>query len=120
MTARSRIDAAELEDVRLSSDGQRLILLLRDAGGQQTALSLPTASLNRVFTAVPCRTPHGTVHALDAWRMTQADNGQDFVLTLSSADGLTASFQMKPWQAEGMATVVTYSRTRHSVSGSIH
>jgi hypothetical protein len=120
MTARSRIDAAELEDVRLSSDGQRLILLLRDADGQQTALSLPAGWLSRVFTAAPRPIRQGTVHALNAWRMTQADNGQDLVLTLSTADGLTASFQMKPWQAEGMATVVAYGRTRPAASGSIH
>jgi hypothetical protein len=70
MTGRSRIDAAELDGVRLSPDGSRLILLLRDASGQKVALSLPTTCLNAVLTAVPQAEEAGATHAVDTWNLT--------------------------------------------------
>ena len=42
MTGRSRIDTAQLDGVRLSPDGSRLVLLLRDTAGQKVSVSLPT------------------------------------------------------------------------------
>ena len=40
MTGRSRIDTAQLDGVRLSPDGSRLILLLRDTAGQKVSVVL--------------------------------------------------------------------------------
>ena len=48
MTDRSRIDTAQLDGVRLSPDGSRLILLLRDTAGRRLSVSLPTNCLNSV------------------------------------------------------------------------
>jgi beta-galactosidase/beta-glucuronidase len=104
------IDAAELTEVRLSTDRTRLSLTLRDAAGRSVSLSLPTKCLNAMLTAVPQRLETGTLHALDSWSMDPAGHGEDMVLTLRTAEGLAISFAAKSWQVEGMATIATYGR----------
>jgi hypothetical protein len=66
---RVRIEATELPDVRSSSDRTRFVLRLRDQAGQSVSLSLPTACLNTVMTAMPRQVETGTVHSLDTWTM---------------------------------------------------
>jgi hypothetical protein len=119
MTDRSRIDA-ELDGVRLSPDGSRLILLLRDTAGQKVSLSLPTSCLNTVLTATPQLAEEGTLHAVDTWNMAPAENGLDMILTLRTPEGMAISFTVKPWQVQGMATVAMYGSTREPASRSIH
>jgi hypothetical protein len=119
VTNSSRIDA-DLEGVRLSPDGSRLILLLRDGTGQRVSLSLPTSCLNAVLTAAPSPLEIGTVQNVDAWNMVPAANGQDIVLTLCTPEGKAISFRIKSWQAESMATVATHSSTRGRATRSIH
>lgn len=117
MTDRVRIDAAELLDVRLSSDRTRLLLRLRDQTGQSVSLSLPTSCLNTMMTAMPQQIETGTVHLLDTWTM--GENGEDLVLTLRTPQGLSISFTAKPFQVEAMATIATYGREhRHRRSRS--
>jgi hypothetical protein len=115
-----RIDATELLDVRLSSDRTRVVLKLRDQGGQSVSLSLPTACLNTVMTAMPQQIDVGTVHPLDTWTMQPADNNQDLVLTLRTSQGLAISFTTKPCQVEAMATIATYGRAPSLSAKSIH
>ena len=117
---RVRIDAAELLDARLSADRMRLVLRLRDQAGQSISLSLPTACLNTVLTAMPQQVETGTVHPLDTWTMGPAENGQDLVLTLRTPQGLAISFTAKRFQVEAMATVATYGRTHPPTAKSIH
>ena len=119
MTERSRIDA-ELDGVRLSPDGSRLILLLRDTSGQKVSLSLPTECMNAVLTAAPEPAACGTVHAVETWNMAPGAPGQDMVLTLCTKEGLVMSFTIKAWQAEGMATVAAHGSTRSGTSRSVH
>ena len=120
MTDRSRIDAAGLDGVRLSPDGSRLILLLRDAAGQKVSLSLPTNCLNTVLTAVPRTAEAAAMHSVDTWNMTATENGQDMILTLCTPEGMAISFTVKPWQVQGMATVATYGARGEVTSRSIH
>ena len=87
MNDRSRIDATELDGVRLSPDGSRLVLSLRNSAGQKISLSLPVTSLNTVLTAMPRSAAMGTRHSLDAWSMAPA-NGHDMILTLRTPEGL--------------------------------
>jgi hypothetical protein len=119
MTDCSKIDA-ELDTVRLSSDGSRLILLLRDAEGQKLSVSLPTGCVNALVTAAPYPTRARTVYSVATWNMSPAGNGEDLVLTLCTPEGMVASFTVTSWQAHGMATVVTYGQARESVSRSVH
>jgi hypothetical protein len=120
MSDRSRIDA-ELDGVRLSPDGSRLVLLLRDAAGQKVSLSLPLSCVNAVLSAAPQPAePLGAVHSVASWNMTLAENRQDMILTFCTPEGLVTSFTIKSWQAQGMATVATYSTTRENMSRSIH
>jgi hypothetical protein len=119
MTESSRIDA-ELDGVRVSPDGSRLILLLHDAAGQKVSLSLPTRCLSTVLTAAPQPAAAGTVHSVETWNMSPAANGQDMTLTLCTPQGMVISFTIKSWQAEGMATVATHAFTRESMSRSVH
>ena len=95
-TERRRIDA-ELDGVRLSPDGSRLILLLRDTDGQKISLSLPTNCLNAVLTAAPPPAEAGIVQSVDAWNLLPAENGRDMILTLCTAEGKAMSFVIKPW-----------------------
>jgi hypothetical protein len=120
MTDRARIDTSALDGVRLSSDGSRLILLLRDTSGQKVSVSLPTNCLNTVLTAASRPVETGTVHSLDTWNMAQAENSQDLILTLCTPEGLTISYIIKRWQVQGMATVATYGATRGAAIRSIH
>jgi hypothetical protein len=120
MTSRSRIDAAELDGIRLSPDGSRLVLLLRDAAGQKVSLSLPTNCLNAVLTAVPRADEAGAMHAVDTWNMTATENGQDMILTLHTPEGMAISFTVKPWQVQGMATVATYGARGEVARRTIH
>ena len=120
MTDRSRIDTAELGGVRLSSDGSRLILLLRDTAGQKVSLSLPTNCLNSVLTAVQHPAEPDTVHSVDTWNMSLAGNDQDITLTLRTPEGMAISFTIKRWQVQGMATVATYGGTREPACRSVH
>jgi hypothetical protein len=119
MTDHSRIDA-DLDGVRVSPDGLRLILLLRDAAGQKVSLSLPRTCVSAVMSATPRPVEAGTVHAVETWNMSLAKNGQDMILTFCTADGLVMSFTIKSWQAQAMATVATYGTTRDSASRSLH
>jgi len=120
MTDRSRVDASRLEGVRLSPDGSRLILLLRDEMGQKVSLSLPTSSLNEVLSALPRPPETGTVHEVDSWNIGLAGNGNGVILTLNTPEGVAMSFNVKPWQVQGMATVATYGTTRETARRSIH
>jgi hypothetical protein len=119
MTDRSRIDA-ELDGARLSPDGSRLILLLRDTAGQKVSLSLPTNCLNTVLTAAPQPAAPGTVHAVETWNMVPGEKGQDTILTLCTPEGMAVSFTLKPWQIQGMATVATFGSMRETSNRSIH
>jgi hypothetical protein len=118
MTERSGIDA-ELDGVRPSPDGSRLILLLHDAAGQKVSLSLPRSCVSAVLTATPHPADRGTVHAVETWDMSLAENGQDMILTFCTPEGMVTSFTIKSWQAQGMATVATYG-TRDSSSRLVH
>lgn len=111
MSERNRIDATELDGVRLSPDGSRLILLLRDTAGQKVSLSLPVTSLNALLRAMPRAAPMGARHSLDAWSMAPVENGRDMILTLRTPEGLAVSFTIKPWQVQGMATVATFGQS---------
>jgi hypothetical protein len=120
MTGRSRIDAAELGGARLSPDGSRLTLLLRDAEGRKISLSLPANCLNTVLMAAPPTAEAGTVHPLDTWNMAPSGNGHDMILTLCTPEGTAISFTIKPWQVQGMATVATYGTSREVAPRSVH
>ena len=52
--------------------------------------------------------------------MVLAENGQDLLLTLRTADGLAISFTTKPWQVEGMATIAAHGITRRTLAKSVH
>jgi len=119
MTQSSRIDA-DLDGVRVSPDGSRLILLLRDAAGQKVSLSLPRSCVSTVMTAAPRPADAGPVHSVETWSMSLAENGQDIILTLCTPDGMVMSFTIKSWQAQGMATVAIYGTTRDSANRSVH
>jgi hypothetical protein len=120
MSTRSRIDA-EFDGARLSPDGSRLVLLLRDAEGEKVSLSLPLSCLNAVLMTAPQPSePVGTLHSVASWNMMPAENGQDMVLTFCTPEGMVASFTIKSWQAQGMATIATYGMARANMSRSIH
>ena len=84
MTERSRIDA-ELDGVRLSPDGSRLILLLHDAAGQKVSLSLPRSCVSAVLTAASHPAEAGVVHVVETWNMSSAENGLDMILTFCTS-----------------------------------
>lgn len=105
----TRIDAAELLSVGLSSDGTRLRLVLRDTGGGSVALSLPAGWVNAVVSSVPHNVDSGPVHRLESWSMAPSGDGQDLVLTLRTAEGRSVAFATRPWQIEGMATIASHS-----------
>jgi hypothetical protein len=119
MTERGRIEA-DLDGVRVSPDGTRLTLLLRDTAGQKFSLSLPMGCLNAVLAAAPQPAEPGNVHSVETWNMALAGNGQDMMLTLCTAEGMMISFAIKPWQVQGMATIATYGATREGTSRSVH
>jgi hypothetical protein len=115
-----RIDADQLTEARMSADGKRVLLTLRDAEGQKILLSLPANCLNAVLSAAPRRAEPGAVHTLDTWNMGVAENGQDLLLTLRTPEGLAMSFTLKPWQVEGMATIATYGGAHRSQPKILH
>ena len=114
------IDAMELVGVRVSPDGKRLRLRVRDQSGQTVSFSLPTGWLNAMLTALPDSSATGTVHPLDSWSMDRVGNGQDQVLTLRTPEGQAVSFAMKPWQVEGMATIATYGNSGRTTGTTMH
>lgn len=120
MSECSRIDAAKLDSVRLSPDGTRLILLLRDADGQKISLSLPRNCVSAVLTVAPRPAEAGMPHPVDAWNLSLAENGQDMILTFCTPEGMVMSFTIKSWQVKAMATVATHSATRDSATRSVH
>ncbi len=95
-------------------------MLLRDAAGQQISLSLPTSCLNSVLAAAPQLSQPDTVHSVDTWNMSLAENGADMALTLRTPEGMAVSFTIKRWQVQGMATVATYGATSEIISRSVH
>jgi hypothetical protein len=114
------IDATELIGVRMSADGKRLRLRVRDQNGQTVSFSLPANWLNAMLSAMPHATGSDTVHPLDSWSMDRTGNGQDLVLTLRTPEGQAVSFAMKPWQVEGMATIATYGNPGRTSAGTMH
>jgi hypothetical protein len=42
------------------------------------------------------------------------------VLTFCTPEGMVASFTIKSWQAQGMATIATYGMAGVNVSRSVH
>lgn len=108
MIERRRIEASELIDVRLSHDGSRLLLTMRDQGGASVSLFLPTMNLNTILAALPGPPETGVVHPLDGWSIRRAENGGEYLLTLRTAEGRSISFATKPWQMEGMATLTAH------------
>jgi hypothetical protein len=120
MNQASRIDAAELDSVRLSPDGKHLILLLRDATGQKVSLSLPQSCAGAILTAAPRPAEASAPHAVDVWTMSLAENGQDVIMTFCTREGMVMSFAIKPWQVQAMATVAAHGTPRDSTSRSVH
>jgi hypothetical protein len=120
MSELSRIDAAEVDSVRPSPDGTRLILLLRDAAGQKVSLSLPRSCISAILTAAPQPTKAGVPHSVAVWHMSLGENGQDVIMTFCTPEGMAMSFAIKSWQAQAMATVAMYGVPRDSASKSVH
>ncbi len=114
------IEATDLIGVRLSSDGKRLRLRLRDQTGQSVSVSLPACWLSAMLNAVPPLNRGEAVHPLESWSMDHVGIGEDLVLTLRTPEGQAISFLMKPWQVEGMATIATYGRTGGTPDGTVH
>jgi hypothetical protein len=114
------IDATDLITVRLSPDGKRLRLRIRDQSGQRVSVSLPACWLNALLSAVPPLGGGEAVHPLDSWSMDHVGIGEDLVLTLRTPEGQAISFLMKSWQVEGMATIATYGRPAETPDGTIH
>ncbi len=114
------IEASELIGVRMSPDGKRLRLRVRDQTGQAVSFSLPTCWLNTLLNALPQSTSPSTVHPLDSWSMDRVGNGQQLVLTLRTPEGQAVSFAMKSWQVEGMATIATYGSSVQAPETTVH
>lgn len=101
------VDATELISVRVSPDGCRLKIRVRDGAGRISTIALPTYWLNQVLNALP--TPaEAAIYPLDTWSMDRPGQGQDLLLTLRTPEGRAVTFAVKPWQVEGMATIATY------------
>jgi hypothetical protein len=115
-----KIDADQVTEVRLSSDGARVLLTLLDDAGQKVSLSVPARCMNAVHSVVPRTAEPGAVHKLDTWNMGTAKNGQDLLLTLRTPECLAISFTLKPWQVEGMATIATYGGSHRPQPKSLH
>ncbi len=114
------IEAAELIGVRISADGKRLRLRIRDRGGATVSFSLPTEWLNTMLNVLPRSADPETVHPLDSWSMDRLRGGQQLVLTLRTPEGQAVSFAMKPWQVEGMATIATYGSSGKTSGPTVH
>ena len=114
------MDATELIGVRLSTDGTRLRLRVRDQHGQAVTVSLPACWLNTMLNAIPGSIDSATVHPLDSWSMDRVGNGQDLVLTLRTPEGQAVSFAVKSWHVEGMATIATYGGLDRAPKETLH
>jgi len=115
------IDAADLIGVRLSADGKRLRLQVRDQSGQTISVSLPACWLNALLSTVPqLSATAGTVHPLESWSMEPVGSGEDLVLTLRTPEAQAISFLLKPWQVKGMATIATYGGSGRASDETIH
>lgn len=119
MTQQPDIDATELISVRVSPDGRRLKIRVRDSSGHIASVALPTAWLNQILNALP-RPGVAEVYPLDTWSMDRPPNGQDLLLTLRTPEGRAVTFAVKPWQLEGMATIATYGCAGDAAKGTIH
>ncbi len=115
------IDATDLIGVRLSADGKRLRLRIRDQNGQTVSVSLPACWLSAMLSAVPrlCDTAD-TVHPLQSWSMDRPGSGEELILTLRTPEGQAVSFLIKPSQVEGMATIATYGSSARTSDETIH
>jgi hypothetical protein len=106
----ARIDAAELNWVEVTDNGQRLCLRMLDRAGRPASVSFPVACLNAVLSAVPrsasdlLRDGRGQVHTIDSWSLGQDKDG--LALTLHLPDGAKITFAVKPSQIEAMASLV--------------
>jgi hypothetical protein len=106
----ARIDAAELNWVEVTDNGQRLCLRMLDRAGRPASVSLPVACLNAVLSAVPRSASdllsdgRGEVHTIDGWSLGQDKDG--LALTLHLPDGARITFAVKPSQIEAMASLV--------------
>jgi len=106
----ARIDAAELNWVEVSDDGQRICLRMVDRAGRPATVSLPVACLNTLLSAVPrsasnlLRDGHGKAHPIDSWSLGQDKNG--LALTLHLPDGASITFAVMPAQIEAMASLI--------------
>jgi hypothetical protein len=119
MTQQPDIDATELISVRISPDGRRLKIRVRDGTGRTSTVALPTNWLNQILNALP-RPGVAEVYPLDTWSMDRPRDGQDLLLTLRTPEGRAVTFAVKPWQLEGMATIATYGCTGGVAKGTIH
>jgi hypothetical protein len=108
LSERHTIDAVELVSVRMSEDSTKLCLQLFDEQGNKFQITLPTGCLNRIVAASPRIRGTDTPSTLDDWSMQLAENGRDVLLTLRGPDGASVSFNAKPWQVEGMATIASH------------
>ncbi len=109
MTEGRRIEAAELNHVAISDNGQRLCLSVRDADGRHASMSLPIECLNAVLTAVPrsdqdlLADAGQRVHQIDSWSL--RDPGAGLVLMFHLSDGAQIAFGVKPWQIAAIASL---------------
>ena len=113
-------DAAELIGVRMSIDGQRLCLRVRDEKGKTVSFSFPTCWMHTLISAVPPPPEPDKIHTLAGWSMRRPDNSTDLILTLRTPEGHEVSFAMKPWQVEGMATIATYGNSNRPPDITVH
>jgi hypothetical protein len=120
MTDPRDIDAAELDSVAVSADGRRVRLRVRDRTGRTVSFSLPANWLNSVLKALPRSSNSGVVHRVDSWSLDRTPNGPDLVLTLRTPEGHAASFALKSWQVEGMATIATYGAAVGTAQRTVH
>ncbi len=111
------VDATELIGVRVSPDGCRLKIRVRDGAGRISTVALPTNWLNQVLNALP-KPAEAEVYPLDTWSMDRPVQGQDLLLTLRTPEGRAFAFAVKPWQVEAMATIATYGGS--TSKGTVH
>ena len=120
MTDKVKIDAHELTEVRLSADGSARADEFAGRRGGGSFVVAAGGVFERRASVAPRHAEPGSVHRLDSWNMTVADNGQDLLLTLRTPEGLVISFTLKPWQVEGMATIAAYGKTQHPPPKNLH
>lgn len=114
------IDAEELVSVNLSPDGTHIRLRVRDQDGRIVALALPACWLNAMQEALPPARLGDKVHPVDSWSVEHSVDGQTLMLTLRTPEGMAASFALKSWQMEGMATVAAHGRGARPQAVTVH